>query len=162
MKTKGDNSKPCYIEIKLYMRSIRWDYFTDSGAMISFYTLPVKWRGGIWANRPVTSHNQKRNSKAWAICTILGVIRVTSHGYHDVSGHHWQFNSLFALMAKVTLLAICGGNPPVTGGFPSQRACDTESVYRTLSWRHHQSERIPVTGTTCNGPHYFMQPNMAT
>ena len=24
------------------------------------------------------------------------------------------------------LLALCGGNPPVTGGFPSQRASDTE------------------------------------
>ena len=29
---------------------------------------------------------------------------------------------------------LCGGNPPVTGGFPSQRASNTEAM--SVSWRH--------------------------
>ena len=33
-----------------------------------------------------------------------------------------------------TLLALCMGNPPVTGGFPTQRAKNTQSVY--MSWIH--------------------------
>ena len=33
------------------------------------------------------------------------------------------------------LQALCEGNPPVTGGFPSQRASNTESV--SMSWRHN-------------------------
>ena len=34
------------------------------------------------------------------------------------------------------LLVLCEGNPPVTGGFPSQRACNSESI--SMPWRHHQ------------------------
>ena len=34
-----------------------------------------------------------------------------------------------------TLLDICEGNPPLSGGFPSQRASNTESV--SISWHHH-------------------------
>ena len=34
-----------------------------------------------------------------------------------------------------TSLATWMGNPPVIGGFPSQRASDAESV--SISWRHH-------------------------
>ena len=32
-------------------------------------------------------------------------------------------------------LALCGGNPPMTGGFLSQRASNVESV--SISWCHH-------------------------
>ena len=34
-----------------------------------------------------------------------------------------------------TSLALCEGNPPVTGGFPSQRASNVERI--SMSWRHH-------------------------
>ena len=34
------------------------------------------------------------------------------------------------------LLALCEGNLPVTGGFPSQRASNAESF--SMSWRHHE------------------------
>ena len=33
------------------------------------------------------------------------------------------------------LLTLCEGNPLVTGGFPSQRASNVESV--SMSWSHH-------------------------
>ena len=36
---------------------------------------------------------------------------------------------------RSALLALCEGNPPVTGGFPSQRASNAESV--SILWRHH-------------------------
>ena len=49
------------------------------------------------------------------------------------------FDRLFRLTSKKiqkpVLQAFYEGNPPVNGGFPSQRACDTESV--SASWRHH-------------------------
>ena len=34
-----------------------------------------------------------------------------------------------------TLLAVCEGNPPVTGGFPSQRASNAETI--SMVWRRH-------------------------
>ena len=37
--------------------------------------------------------------------------------------------------SKPVLLVLCEGNPPVTGGFPSQRASDAESV--SMAWRQH-------------------------
>ena len=36
------------------------------------------------------------------------------------------------------LLVLCEGNKPVTGGFPSQRAINVESVY--ILWHHHDSD----------------------
>ena len=36
---------------------------------------------------------------------------------------------------RSTLLALCEGNPPVTGGFPSQRASNAESVF--MPWCCH-------------------------
>ena len=48
------------------------------------------------------------------------------------------FNSLFHLttkeVSKPKLLALCEGNPPVTGGFPSQRASKGKP---SMMWRHH-------------------------
>ena len=41
-----------------------------------------------------------------------------------------------------TLLTLCEGNPPVTGGFPSQMASDVDSV--SMPWRHHVS-LVPYT-----------------
>ena len=48
------------------------------------------------------------------------------------------FNSLFHLttteVSKPKLLALCEGNPPVTAGFPSQRASKGKP---SMMWRHH-------------------------
>ena len=37
--------------------------------------------------------------------------------------------------SKLRVTGLCEGNPPVTGGFPSQRASNAENVY--ISWCHH-------------------------
>ena len=39
---------------------------------------------------------------------------------------------------SAALLTLCEGNPPVTGGFPSQRASNAESV--SMSWSPHGYE----------------------
>ena len=36
---------------------------------------------------------------------------------------------------KLSITGLCEGNPPVTGGFPSQRASNRENVF--IWWRHH-------------------------
>ena len=35
---------------------------------------------------------------------------------------------------------LCEGNPLVTGGFPSQRACNAENI--SISWRHQVANRV--------------------
>ena len=37
--------------------------------------------------------------------------------------------------SKLRVTGLCEGNPPVTGGFPSQRASNAENV--SIWWRHH-------------------------
>ena len=52
-------------------------------------------------------------------------------------------NSLFRRRSKKTsklrVTGLCEGNPPVTGGFPSQRASNAENV--SICWRHHYPRR---------------------
>ena len=60
----------------------------------------------------------------------------------DVSNHqHCEclLNPLFRPRSKKTvklhITGLCEGNPPVTGGFPSQRASNAENVF--IWWHHH-------------------------
>ena len=48
-------------------------------------------------------------------------------------------------------LALCEGNPTVTGGFPSQRASNAENI--SISWRHHDVWSIPgiISGAVTAG-----------
>ena len=39
--------------------------------------------------------------------------------------------------SELRVTGVCEGNPPVTGGFPSQRASYAEII--SISWRHHGS-----------------------
>ena len=43
--------------------------------------------------------------------------------------------------SKLRITGICGGNSPVTGEFPAQRASNVENI--SIWWRHHDI-----------GPHY--------
>ena len=61
---------------------------------------------------------------------------------HDVSNHQHLdclFNRSQAHTSKKTskihITGLCEGNPPVTSGFPAQRACNAENV--SIWWRHH-------------------------
>ena len=56
------------------------------------------------------------------------------------------FSRLFGLTSKKTskpaLLALCEGNPPVIGGFPSQRDSNTGNI--CMSWRENAVLVFPV------------------
>ena len=61
---------------------------------------------------------------------------------NGVSNHrrlHRLLNRLFGGKSKKTsklrVTGLCEGNPPITGGFPSQRASTAENV--SIWWRHH-------------------------
>ena len=61
---------------------------------------------------------------------------------HGISNHRrldCLLNRLFRRALEKTsrlrVTGLCEGNPPVTGGFPSQRASDTENI--SIWWRHH-------------------------
>ena len=65
-----------------------------------------------------------------------------------------MFNSLFRLKQKTscsTLQALCAGNPPVTGGFPVQRASNAESA--SMSW-HHLFEKGSPSWYDCNAGYW--------
>ena len=47
--------------------------------------------------------------------------------------------------SKLRVTDLCEGNPPVTGGFPSQRASNTENV--SIWWRHHYKDVIDYQRT---------------
>ena len=65
--------------------------------------------------------------------------------YGDVTA--WKIWWRHAMEAFSASLALCEGNPPVTGGFPSKRASSAECV--SLSWRHRVStEYWLITCTT--------------
>ena len=62
-------------------------------------------------------------------------------------------NRLFRRISKKTsklrVTGLCEGNPPVTGGFPSQRASNAENV--SIWWRHHAPwSNITILTRTCN------------
>ena len=78
-----------------------------------------------------------------------GELHLTSYEHHDVSN---QVNLIVCSRVysikhqRSALLDICEGNPLVTGGFPSQRASNTESV--SMLWPHHGRYQLPVSPST--------------
>ena len=59
--------------------------------------------------------------------------------------------------SKLRITGICEGNPPVTGGFPSQRASNAENV--SIWWRHHGVgwvNRVPQTVERAHDSHHFV------
>ena len=47
--------------------------------------------------------------------------------------------------SKLGVTGLCKGNPPVTGGFPTQRASNAENV--SIWWRHHWPYNSAVAGS---------------
>ena len=78
-------------------------------------------------------------SNQWCISTM-------SNDHQDIL-IHLLLDCLYSSVRRLTSnenqnsasLALCGGNPPVTDGFPSQRASNAESV--SIPWRHHEPVR---------------------
>ena len=51
-------------------------------------------------------------------------------------------------------LALCQGNPPVAGGFPSQRASNAEIV--SIWWRHHDLMPVKQSQTTSEQSYWWV------
>ena len=83
----------------------------------------------------------KKTSDSWLLTSQWPSWRLISPGLNSL------FTRLFKLTSKKktkpTLLALCKGNPPVAGGFPSQRASNAKNVSR--EW-HFQGVRHCQTG----------------
>ena len=61
------------------------------------------------------------------------------HSERDGISNHRRIDSLLNRSKKISKLRVtglCEGNPPVTGGFPSQRASNVENI--SIWWRHHE------------------------
>ena len=76
------------------------------------------------------------------------------NGCDNVSNHRridCLLNRLFRRRSKKTsklrVTGVCEGNPPVTGGFPSQRASNTE---RVSIWRRHHETCMHVISLATN------------
>ena len=85
----------------------------------------------VWSASAEIPCSDWRNALQWRKCGRDGV---WNHRRLDC-----LLNRLFWRKSKKTskfrVTGLCGGNPPVTGGFPSQRASNAENV--SIWWRHH-------------------------
>ena len=63
------------------------------------------------------------------------------HNEHDAVSNHRHPDCLLNRLlrdkktSKLQVTGLCEGNPPMTGGFPLQRASNVENVY--IWWHHH-------------------------
>ena len=69
-------------------------------------------------------------------------LRWCQNGHHSISNHqphHCLLNRLLRRRSNKTsevhVTGLCGGNSPMTGEFPAQRASNAENV--SIWWRHH-------------------------
>ena len=101
----------------------------------------------------------------WPVALELLPVHVslTTH-YSDVTNHqqlHCWFNRLFRRSSKksskLRITGLCEGNPPVTGGLPSQRASNAEKSFHLApsSW-------LGVTVTTDTVAPHGARPSTGT
>ena len=106
----------------------------------------------------------------WTVRNILQWSQVTATHLKISSMGAWSFNELQRFYSwlhhddiitwKHALLALCEGNPPVTSGFPSQRACNTALWWQgtmpgppamAVAWWCHQMETSSALLALCEG-----------
>ena len=82
------------------------------------------------------------------------------HNERNGVSNHRHLDCLFSLLfrrpskktPKPRVTGLYEGNPPVTGGFPSQRASDAENV--SIWWRHHVT---PYSFTWSGEPYSYIK-----
>ena len=72
---------------------------------------------------------------------------------HDCVSNHQRLDCLLNCLSKrgtskLHVTGLCEGNPPLTSGFPAQRASNPENV--SISWRHHVQEHWCIRCTYMN------------
>ena len=111
--------------------------------------LPMGRRVLIWAFNCVTysvsssgvlSTHIEASTKWWYFGDTLQWRHSDCHGVSNHQRLGCLLNRLFRCRSNKTselhITGLCEGNPPVTGGFPSQRASNVENV--SIWWRHHE------------------------
>ena len=93
--------------------------------LYQFYISPFITRPDCMHHSDVT-----RSAMASQITVVLIVCSAVCSGAHKRKHQ------------SSVLLAFCEGNPPVTGGFPSQRASNVENI--SIWWHHHGISCIQV------------------
>ena len=115
---------PCIAEL--------WDYRALQ-RIYHVYPSPVSW---VWTLLPLCGYACPISRHLSPYSDVI--IRVMASQNHPRLG--CLLNSLFMYRSKSTSkLHVTGPferNPPVTGAFPSPRACNSENV--SIWWRHHQ------------------------
>ena len=76
--------------------------------------------------------------------TMASQITIITIAYSTVYSRHKSKKT-----SRLRVTGLCAGNSPVTSGFPTQRASNTENVF--IWWRHHVIESLN---------HYFRVPNI--
>ena len=92
-----------------------------------------------------------QNSDVSLIWRMWSWSLVTLHRCHSIS-IHWpldcSFNRLFRLIWRLCITGPFGGNPPVTVGFPSQKAINTEQ--KGFSCVCHNAIIRSLSGEMCH------------
>ena len=116
---------------------------TDGGVVqvnrpIIIWVMPYGVVQGKEHKRVMSGHKQNRKHREHGL-------KSSQRHYNECNGisNHRQPNCLLnpdfkrrsKKTSKLRVIGLCEGNPPVTGGFPSQRASDAESI--SIWWHHH-------------------------
>ena len=94
------------------------------------------------------------------VCLFIHSLSTLRWRYNERDGvpNHWRLdcllNRLFRCwskkISKLGVTCLCEGNPPITGGFPSQRASDVENIpfdviiMNTIMMNSHKSHAMPA------------------
>ena len=114
-----------------FMLPISYSRLVSSFYMLTGYSLHLLYHT-YWNMRGGVNAGHTEQKIEW-LCHIA----VTSRAPLGLKSPATRsFLQQFVLANIITLLTICEGNPPVAGGFPSQRASNEETI--SMSWRYHE------------------------
>ena len=104
---------------------------TYSPATIHLSQVSIETKFEIWSDSCVEIWRSTNTLLQWR---HNGQRRLKSHALGGL------FKLTSKKISKPALLALCEGNPPVTGEFPSQRARNAENV--SIEWCHHDNMTV--------------------
>ena len=110
----------------------------------------------LWCHVLSLGHNESLKALGWRHNERDGV---SNHRRLDVLLNH-LFKRRPKKTSKLCITGLGEGNPPATGGFPSQRDSNVDNVF--IRWRHHGSDKsnrwlrkillfFNITYTPCTG-----------
>ena len=118
----------------------------------------------VWLHKvyEVIKHNKYDKTAVTILVyglAILPTISIASQWYHNDHGGFSSHQHLDCLLnrlfqcrsrktSKLHFTGLCEGNPPVTSGFPSQKASNVENA---SIWWCHNGKCLPGSPTSCVG-----------